>query len=148
MPRVVVGVNGSNSDRIVLCAALREAARRDAALCVVHALGVMPLDLAVGQRAANRAWAAQQDALAAVLQGHLSHALDETSAELGVCVPIEYQISRGDPATRLLDAARHADVLVVGTRCPDRGSPLLLGTVSQDVAVHSPCPVLLIPTAP
>ena len=41
----------------------------------------------------------------------------------------------------------HGPRIVVGTRSNgSHGSPLLLGTVSQDIAVHATCPILLIPT--
>ena len=62
---------------------------------------------------------------------------------------MHYDIRYGDPATVVLAAAQHDDLIVVGTRTDgSRGSPLLLGTVSQDIAVHATCPVLLIPTTP
>ena len=61
-------------------------------------------------------------------------------------VTVDYDVQHGDPATVLLAAARHADLIVIGTRGTGHRSPFLLGTVSQDIAVHATCPVLLIPT--
>jgi nucleotide-binding universal stress UspA family protein len=60
---------------------------------------------------------------------------------------VDYDVRHGDPATVLLSAAQHANLIVIGTHGTGGGSPLLLGTVSQDVAVHATCPVLLIPTS-
>jgi nucleotide-binding universal stress UspA family protein len=59
---------------------------------------------------------------------------------------VECDVRHGDPATVLLAAAQHADLLVIGAHRTGSGSPFLLGAVSQDVAAHASCPVLLIPT--
>jgi nucleotide-binding universal stress UspA family protein len=69
-----------------------------------------------------------------------------TTDHLGEPLAVDYDVRHGDPATVLLAAARHADLIVVGTRGTDHRSPFMLGTVSQDIAVHATCPVLLIPT--
>jgi len=45
----------------------------------------------------------------------------------------------------LLDAAARADLLVVGTRGHGGFTGLLLGSVSQQCAHHSPCPIAIIP---
>ncbi|WP_165449580.1 universal stress protein [Krasilnikovia cinnamomea] len=67
---------------------------------------------------------------------------------IGMPVPSPYirlHIAVGDPATMLLILARDATLLIVGTRSKPSQSPCLLGRVSQQVAVHACCPVLLVP---
>ena len=51
---------------------------------------------------------------------------------------------RGDPARRLLERAAAADLLVVGSRGLGAVRRLLLGTVSEKVLQHAPCPVLIV----
>jgi nucleotide-binding universal stress UspA family protein len=43
----------------------------------------------------------------------------------------------------LVDAAQGAQLLVVGSRGHGRFERLLLGSVSQALAQHSPCPVVI-----
>jgi nucleotide-binding universal stress UspA family protein len=142
--RIVVGLDGSVHDDTVLAAALTDADRRAATLRVVHAIAITMQDItAIGQPGSTLA--AEQAAHIAAVRSELRRQVDATATALGVSVPVEVQVERGDPATRLLSAARDADLIVVGTRSTGTGSPLLLGGVSQDLAVHASCPVLLIP---
>jgi nucleotide-binding universal stress UspA family protein len=48
-------------------------------------------------------------------------------------------------AAALLDAAADASVLVVGSRGQGGFTGLLLGSVSQHVARHAPCPTVVVP---
>jgi nucleotide-binding universal stress UspA family protein len=52
----------------------------------------------------------------------------------------------GDPAERIIEVARdrHADLIVVGSRGHGRFAGLLLGSVSQKVVSHAPCPVTVV----
>jgi len=53
----------------------------------------------------------------------------------------------GDPAERILDAARseQADMIVVGRRGRGRLAGLLLGSVSQKLVSLAPCVVVVVP---
>jgi nucleotide-binding universal stress UspA family protein len=61
-------------------------------------------------------------------------------------LPVEFAGVAGDPAQELIDAAEqwHADLIVVGTREPDFLERLLGGSVSQQVARHAHCDVLVV----
>lgn len=54
------------------------------------------------------------------------------------------QVSEGNAAKVLIDLSRDADLLVVGSRGHGGFTGLLLGSVSQHVAAHSACSVLII----
>lgn len=51
----------------------------------------------------------------------------------------------GGPAAALLDAANGADLVVVGRRGLGGFGRLLLGSVSEQVVHHAPCPVVVLP---
>jgi nucleotide-binding universal stress UspA family protein len=145
---IVVGVERDGPhDGAVLAAALDQARQTGSAVRVVHAIALDATTAAApGDAAASRArLAARQDHQNAIVDDLRRH-LDVETADPGPRLAVDYSVRHGDPATVLLWAAQHADLIVVGTRGTSHGSPLLLGTVSQDVAVHATCPVLLIPT--
>jgi nucleotide-binding universal stress UspA family protein len=52
----------------------------------------------------------------------------------------------GDPVPLILDfaKAKNADLIVVGSRGQSGFSSLLLGSVSDSIAHHAPCPVLIV----
>jgi len=144
---IVVGLDRAGThDRAVLTAALEHARHGHADVRVVHAIAIdahlptAPLDAA----ARRRQLITRRDHLQAA-----TNDLRRQVAHLGAHDTVHYDIRYGDPATVILDAAQHADLIVVGTRSDaSHGSPLLLGIVSQDIAVHATCPVLLIPATP
>jgi nucleotide-binding universal stress UspA family protein len=53
-------------------------------------------------------------------------------------------VSDAAPAPALIAAGAHADLLVVGSRGLGGFERLLLGSVSQHVATHATCPVLVV----
>jgi nucleotide-binding universal stress UspA family protein len=60
---------------------------------------------------------------------------------------IEARIGLESPANTLIDTARaeHCDLIVLGTHAHGAWSGAILGSVSQRVAGHATCPVLLVP---
>jgi nucleotide-binding universal stress UspA family protein len=60
-------------------------------------------------------------------------------------VTVDTLIVRGGAAQCLLELAGAADLLVVGSRGHGGFAGLLLGSVSQQCAHHSPCPVVVVP---
>ena len=59
-------------------------------------------------------------------------------------VELERRVVEGAPAAGLVDEARGADLLVVGSRGHGGFPGLLLGAVSQQCAQHAACPVVLV----
>ncbi|HLX87307.1 MAG TPA: universal stress protein [Acidimicrobiales bacterium] len=139
-PRVVVGVDGSDASLTALGQARTEAGLRHAVLEVVHAWQ-FPFDLTAATYAVPapagemKLWAEQvvDDALAAL-----------PPAVAGAHTEIVRRVEEGSPALVLADAAKGAELLVVGTRGHSRLTGLFLGSVSQYLVVHAPCPVLVV----
>jgi nucleotide-binding universal stress UspA family protein len=77
------------------------------------------------------------------------HAADELEATVSDAIPdrseveIERRVVEGTPGAVLVDEARGADLLVVGSRGRDGFAGLLLGSVSQQVAHDAACPVVI-----
>jgi nucleotide-binding universal stress UspA family protein len=131
---VVVGVDGSPGSDHALLEAAADARRRHATLRIVHVWSyldqpVESFDPSFGREAAEALLAESVRSAGGALAG-----LDVEARE--VC----------DLAARgLLDAARDADLVVVGARGLGGFRGLLLGSVSQQVAQHARCPVLIVP---
>jgi nucleotide-binding universal stress UspA family protein len=142
---VVVGLDRTGShDHAVLTAGFEQARRGDADIRIVHAITTdLELPGAPPGTTARRQQLATRDQLVQAATADLRRQVDQFDAPDAV----HYDVHYGDPATIILAAAQHADLIVLGTHSDDnRRSPMLLGTVSQDIAVHATCPILLIPT--
>jgi nucleotide-binding universal stress UspA family protein len=134
--RVVVGVDGSNSAQCALSWALDEVRRRQAAIEVVHAW--TPPLLAVPTLAYD--YGPFDEAARAILDAALDKA--DTS---NLPVPVRRTIGTGSGGHVLVEAAKHADLVVVGSRGLGGFKGLLLGSVSHQVTHHARCPVVVIP---
>ena len=144
--RIVVGVDGSETSRHALRWAAEEARRHGSQLHVVHAWEVPTPAVAVGVGAGRRTAQpeGQHDEASRLVA-------DVVRDELGDEPPgdVRTSIGRGQAAAVLLDAARQADLLVVGSRGLGGFRGLLLGSVSSKMAAHAPCPVVIVrPAAP
>lgn len=62
----------------------------------------------------------------------------------GGLVDVQSVVLHGHPAKVLVDASARAELLVVGSRGHGGFAGLLLGSVSEYVIAHAPCPVLVI----
>lgn len=63
-------------------------------------------------------------------------------------VPLESVVAEGDPTESLIEAAKGADLLVVGARGRGRFAPIPIGWVAVGCAGHASCPVVIVRTAP
>jgi len=59
-------------------------------------------------------------------------------------VPVDHIVVRGRPGRTLLEYGEHARLIVVGARGRSGFAGLLLGSTSQAVAQHGPCPVAIV----
>lgn len=85
---------------------------------------------------------------------HAQRALADTQAVLAKVLPatttIDQRVETGDPAAIVCLVARDlaVDVVVIGSHGKGFLSRVLLGSVSEHVARHAPCPVLVVRQAP
>ena len=136
---IVVGVDGSESARDALSWALAEGRLRGDVVRVVCAWYFSPIAYgAMGfvppveddsfERAAEQAMDETLDALADLAEG----------------VRVERSIVEGAAAHVLVEAAKEADLLVVGSRGHGDLAGLLLGSVSHQCVLHAQCPVVIV----
>lgn len=131
---VVVGVDGSAGSVRALKWAAEEAKARKTVLKVVFAWSF--LDQPQGTFDPNYG---EEQARAKLDEILASHAADLDG------VDVERLVVNDLPASALLDQAKGADALVVGSRGLGGFRGLLLGSVSQQVANHAPCAVVIVP---
>jgi len=137
---IVVGVDGSEGSVRALEFALVEARARGAELKVVSAWDV-PVS------AYNTGWvpiAVDPVDFEQIAESALDRSLHEAgAAESGVSVtPI---LREGQAADVLVAEAHEAELLVVGSRGLGGFKGLLLGSVGQQCAHHTTCPVAIVP---
>ncbi|WP_431676616.1 universal stress protein [Kitasatospora sp. KL5] len=134
--RIVVGVDGSPASIDALRWALEQARPQGA---VVEALTAWQYPVATGWTVPVEV---DQD-----LAGMARKTLEESIASAaGAVDPVEVRtvVVEGGAVQCLLDAARGADLLVVGSRGLGGFTGALLGSVSQHCVQHAPCPVVVI----
>jgi nucleotide-binding universal stress UspA family protein len=61
-------------------------------------------------------------------------------------IDVHSELIEGSPAEAIIEVAktRNSDVIVMGSRGLGRLAGLLLGSTSQKVVSHAPCPVLIV----
>jgi len=135
---IVVGVDGSETSIRALAWSLDEARRRHAEVEVVHTwhlpyLGgypyAVPIDTAIFQ-----------DEAVALVERLIADA--DTS---GLPGPIVRTIGADGAVQAVLDAAKDADLVVIGSRGLGGFRGMALGSVSHAVTHHAPCPVVVMP---
>ena len=140
MGRIVVGIDGSKGSDEALRFALAEARLRGVGLRIVCAWAT-PTAAYAGMAYVPTFDLRDVEEEAAQLK--LKAAVESLGADPGVAV--ETVALEGHPADTLLSQASGADLLVVGSRGLGGFSSLLLGSVSQQVVHHAPCPVAIVP---
>lgn len=135
---IVVGVDSSEASREALRWAVDEARLREARLRVVHAWWVYPMGAA--DDPPDRAeLLLGSDPEVAVME----FVTETFGGEPDVDVEIVPAQGRQASAA-LIEAAKDADLLVVGSRGAGGFTGLLLGSVSEQVTHHAPCPVVIV----
>lgn len=141
--RVIVGVDGSETARKAVRWAAREAKLRGMKLELVSAWEIPIYSYAYGYGFGPAISEEMMKSLTARAEDHLAEALDEARAEARE-VQIETIAVEGQPAKVLVEVAKGADLLVVGSRGLGGFRELLLGSVSQQCAQHATCPVVIV----
>jgi nucleotide-binding universal stress UspA family protein len=138
MNTIVVGIDGSNHAEAALELAAEEALLRDARLVIVYAWDT------------PSATADPAIALVPEMEGLDPDAESIVQAAVARVAKLQPQVAcqgkaiEGQPAQVLLGEAEGADMIVVGSRGRGGFTGLLLGSVSQQVVHHAPCPVLVV----
>ena len=136
--RIVVGVDGSRTSAAALEWALAQAARTGAHVEAI-ACWLWPA----------APWQTAQD-VDVDLATATAHALHEVVAAAVAAVPgvqdvrVRELVLCGHPSTLLVERARAADLLVVGTRGHSGGPIGRIGSVSLHCVVQARCPVLVV----
>lgn len=135
---IAVGVDDTVSSRRALAWAAREAVRRGAQLEVItawtwDAVEGAPLASADPQTVLAVADRIQRDAVLEVLDA------------MEVTPSVSRRVVQSTAAEALVDASRHADLVVVGTHGRGPVRSFLLGSVSMSVIKHASCPVVVMP---
>jgi nucleotide-binding universal stress UspA family protein len=138
---IVVGVDGSETSRSAFAWALAEASVRSDNLRVVcawdigpstyTAMGFGPVPAGV-LRTYERA---AEQTVARMLESY-AHAVDG--------IAVERSIVHGGPADILIEAAKDAALLVVGSHGHGPAAALFLGSVSMRCAQLASCPVVIV----
>lgn len=140
--RIVVGVDGSAGSEAALRWAMAHARQTHASVEAVaawqypdmygYSWGYLPSMPDGGNFAAS----AEK-----VLAETVARVKDQTGSPAGVAI----RVVEGHPAQVLMEAARDARLLVVGTRGHGTFAGVLLGSVSRHCVQHAPCPVVVVP---
>jgi nucleotide-binding universal stress UspA family protein len=143
MPGIIVGVDGSGHSQRALEWAMKEAAVHGTPLTVmtVH-------ELIRGYYGGMVEY--PDDHIRAEKTRQLVQAeVDSVAKDLGDAAPasLTVRVAFGSVVEELVNAAKDADMLVVGSRGAGGFSRLVMGSVSSLVTHHATCPVVVIPSA-
>jgi nucleotide-binding universal stress UspA family protein len=135
--RIAVGYDGSKASTVALRRAIHLAEQSGASLLI---LGAVEISLGLAGFETRQSKDLQQ----AKMERHLERALSKIPSE----VSSESRLLFGAPARAILEAAKDADLLVLGSR--GNYSPvkrLALGSVGSAAMRSAACPTLITPTA-
>jgi nucleotide-binding universal stress UspA family protein len=135
----VVGVDGSPVGEAAIEFAFEQASRLNAPLMAVHAWSDMvpAATFAVVPHAVD--WAQIQTAELQLLCERLAGWQEKYPD-----VRVDRIVTQDRPAHSLLEQARDAQLVVVGSRGRGGVTGLLLGSTSQALLHHAPCPVAVV----
>ena len=134
--RIVVGVDGSPASVRALAWAVREGRLSGGVVEVICAW----------QYPVGYGWA-MTDAdpeIRELSMETLEKAIAEAGAAAEEKVRIRLHVIEQEPVQALIEAAKEADLLVVGSRGHGGLTTMLLGSVSQRCVHHAPCPVVVV----
>jgi nucleotide-binding universal stress UspA family protein len=137
MGRIVVGVDASETSLKALRWAMDEARLRGADIEMVHAF---PRPELVGMTMVVTLPSDDE------LREASEQVLEEALAAVGGAgeLTVTRHVGAGGPASVLVETGKGADLLVLGSRGLGGFRGLLLGSVTQQVIAHAPCPVVVL----
>jgi nucleotide-binding universal stress UspA family protein len=138
---VVVGVDGSPNAWGALAWAAEETRLRKGTLRIVCAFEDPVMTVGVGTAFGSGAPIAVDPDL---IVGAAKEVVDEAKRQVGD-VPVEVVARCDRPQDVLVEASQGAALVVVGSRGHGAVGSLLLGSVSNYVAHHADCPVVIVP---
>lgn len=138
MMRIVVGVDGSEAGRRALEYAVAEARAHRGMVEAVYVWHV-PYTAAYPYGAL----VVDPGDVESEARKRLDEIVDGTDTR-GLLQPVERVAVCGVPAHSLLEVAKGADLLVVGSRGLGGFAGLLLGSVSEQCVRHAGCPVVVV----
>jgi len=138
--RIVVGIDGSEASELALRWAIDEAALRGGRIDALHAWHELYFGGGISGTVSFVDPKLYADAAEALLD-----AVVDSVDESDLRAPIRRLVTHGSPAHALLEAAKGADMIVVGSRGRGGFAGLLLGSVSQQAVHHAHCPVVVVP---
>jgi nucleotide-binding universal stress UspA family protein len=135
---VVVGVDGSEQARVAVLEAAAQAERLSAPLRLV---------CAVPQYSGSLAWVPapmDREALFADIRVQLDAGVAWIKSHFPR-LDVETQLVDGSPIDILVEASRHVELVVVGTRGRGGFAGMLLGSTSDGILHHAKGPVMVVP---
>ena len=142
---VVVGVDGSDVSQQATEFAFAEADARGAKIEAIHTWIDMQVQASLaGLAAAQQEWKVVEEEQTQLLQERLAPLLEQYPN-----VDVDMVITRDRPIRALVDAAKHAQLLVVGSHGRGGFRGMLLGSTSRALLQQAPCPMVVVrPTKP
>jgi nucleotide-binding universal stress UspA family protein len=143
---IVVGVDGSAESKEALRWAVEEGRLRVTGVRALVAWEYPPLSAGTDPYlpgAGDALALIDPGDLASMAGARLAEAVAESGATSG---EVEEVVVEGHPAKALLEAAKDAELLVVGSRGHGGFTGALLGSVSQACVSHAPCTVVVVRT--
>jgi nucleotide-binding universal stress UspA family protein len=139
--RILVGVDVSPASRTALEWAGDEAVRHGSEIVALTAYLAPPPPPSTGTVSVHEAQSTSEAASKAAQQLLMETVKDVLGEDPPVLV--QPRIKEGNAAKLLIDLSEEADVVVVGSRGRGGFVGLLLGSVSQNVAAHAKCTVVV-----
>ncbi|MEX0869053.1 MAG: universal stress protein [Nitriliruptoraceae bacterium] len=149
MKRIIVGTDGSEHAQKAVDWAVEQARLQGAALEIVNVYSAINIrDLSLSADAATPAQfdiiRDRIDAVREEADAAMKRLVDQIRADNAGLEVSGVASEDGRPAEALVERSRDADLVVVGSRGRGGFTGLVLGSVSQQVAAHAACPVVIV----
>jgi nucleotide-binding universal stress UspA family protein len=137
MSEVVVGVDDSEGGRAALAWAHRYAKMRGLELHVIYGWDFF-------HESYNETIAYPKELMRLDAAKELESVVHDLQVDNADGLIIRAEVIEGKPAEVLIEASKHAELVVVGSRGRGGFAALLLGSTSQAVVQHAHCPVTVV----